>query len=105
MKNRQKSKLAELMANQEGKRRDFYTVHDKAEIKAMILLARRLYGDLGLLEAGPQEPGVVYIGYYETGDTEKPAQLRARKLVLRGNTYRELYEQAVLLGISGKGLH
>lgn len=97
-------RLADKMANQAAVRRDFHFHHGLDEMKAMLELAKKLFGNLGMLEAGPQEPGKVYIGHYVRDDKHVPAQNRERILVLCGNTIGELTEQAKLLGIVGLGL-
>lgn len=96
-------RIAELVQNQEAKRRDFYRVHDKNEIRAMLALAYRLFGNRGLLEASPAEPGVVYLCCWEFDDPHVPAQRRRRQIVARGNSLAELVAQAELLDITAVG--
>lgn len=92
-------RFAALLAEQQARRTTFYRYHDAKELRAMRDLARQIFGVLGLLEANPEEPGVVYLGRYERDDREQPSQNRKRKLFLRGNSHRELVDQAKLLGL------
>ena len=94
-------KLLELQAEQAARRRDFHGHHELDELRAMKLLAHKIFGPRGVLEANPDEPGVVYIGEYDrVYHPLVPTQRRRRRLVLRGYSHAELVEQARLLGFS-----
>lgn len=51
----------------------------------------------GLIEAGPEEPGIVYVGFYIDPPNVPPAK-RRRRLMFRGAKVSELEAQARLLG-------
>jgi hypothetical protein len=83
------------------------------ELKAIARLALRLFGNASqsyqsrehgtrygaLIESGPEEPGIVYIGFYIDPPTVMPAR-RRRRLLFRGAKVRELEAQARLMGFS-----
>lgn len=94
-------RILDKSKEQAARRRDFYDHHDLKELRAMKFLAHQLYGDRGLLEAGPEEPGKIYLGYY-IDPPGVPNQYRARQLTIFGNSLAELIEQAKLLGITGR---
>ena len=86
-----------LMLKQEQEREPMQTFGqmEMSELKAIMKLGRRLFGDNGLVEFGPNEIGIVYLGYY-IDPPSVPSHRRARKLLFRGAKYREIAEQARL---------
>lgn len=112
-------KLWELMTEQadlretERKAGTFKT-HEVDELMSFKKFAFDLFGDSetrydwvggqtkfrygGLVEGGPEEPGVLYVGFYI--DPPTVAQMKRRRcLVFRGSKIRELEAQARLLGM------
>ena len=102
------TKLLELQANQAAKRRSLnaFASMELDEVKAWRKMALDLFGrdherfDLpggghrwgGVLEARPNEPGIIYVGYY-LENPRKPGRKKTR-MVYRGATIAEVLAQA-----------
>lgn len=89
--------LLDLMIDQADRREKMgaFAETENDEIGAMLKLCRATFGDTGLLEAGPEEPGIIYMGYY-IDPPSVPSHRRRRKLLFRGAKYREILAQVVL---------
>jgi hypothetical protein len=108
-------KLLELQAKQRQRRAKIgnFQAMEGDELRAIKNLALRLFGNSresytsreygtrygALIEAGPEEPGIVYIGFFIDPPTVMPAK-RRRKLLFYGAKVSELEEQARLVGFS-----
>lgn len=86
-----------MMQNQADRRE--HTGHfaqtEMSELKAIANLIRGLFGNIGLLESGPDEIGCIYAGYY-LDPPSVPSHRRARRLIFRGYKFREFAEQVKL---------
>jgi hypothetical protein len=103
-------KLLDLQLTQEDKRvaLGHFKEMEKSELTAIVGFAIKCFGEAnkvfqlpdgqgirwgGLIEAGPEEPGIVYVGYYLDPPHIAPAK-RRRKLIFRGAKISELEAQA-----------
>lgn len=103
-------RLWDLQQDQAAKRGDMlqFKVHSTDELVALRKLCERFFGKAdrphrwpggpqafhwgGLLEAGPEEPGVIYMGVYLEPKRLNPGS-RRRKLFFRGSKISEFEEQ------------
>jgi len=89
------SKLRELQLRQAARRAGIHPVMETDEIGAIKKLAFDLFGDRGVVEFGPQEPGIIWIGCFDrVYPPGTPSQNKKRALIFRGATHAELAEQA-----------
>jgi len=91
-------KLLDTQARQNAQRRVVHVHHEVDELAAMKNLAHELFGDRGMLEFNPDEPGIVYVGAYRrVYPPSVPPHKRLRVLILRGHSHAELQEQAKVI--------
>ena len=101
------TKLGEMLSRQQGKRAKAgaFSAIEVDELDAMRRLAMKTFGRGntrqrngtwgGVLEADPQFPGLVAIGYYLDPPGREP-QFRRRRLLFAGYKVSELEEQVAL---------
>lgn len=90
--------LLDLQINQSERRSRIYTQTELDEVRAISRLAYELFGTRGVVEQGPAEPGIFYVGQYDrVYGPETPTQNRRRCLLLRGASHAELVAQAAVL--------
>lgn len=92
--------LAELRANQAAKRTQIYPSTETTELRAVMHLAHRLFGDMGVVEygtdyAGRYDGGPISIGVYLEPKRKVPPPRRT-EVKFTGASIRELVEQVNL---------
>lgn len=90
-------RIADLQANQALRRLEVFGSVEVDELRACKALARRCFGDAGMLEFDKETPGLIKLGYF-TGPARKgaPGVQRPRKIMFRAFTVADLEAQAAL---------
>jgi hypothetical protein len=101
--------MLELWKNQEARRKPgiSYQAMELSELQAIYKLAIQTFGNASeryawkgsyrygaVIEAGKEEPGVLYVGFFLDGPSL--GIRRRRELILRGCSHAELLQQARL---------
>lgn len=102
--------LVDGQRNADAARGKIYPNNEVDEIAHMRRLGNRLFGNRGMLEVDPKEPGKIWLGVWERepkfnsdGTPAEPLQNIRRKLLCSGRTYAELLAQARLLPVNMSG--
>lgn len=90
-------RIADMQANQALRKMDLFGSVAVDELRACKELARRCFGDAGMLEFDEATPGLIKIGYF-TGPSRAgvPGVQRPRRIMFRGFAVADLEAQARL---------